>query len=321
MTTPTPVRYAGQMVSSRQPLQGARAGAGLAAAAPRLNAAAPASAGARPHVGQSHGVGEGQQPGRGHLGRALASAPKSSSSAPVAQPGVGRFGQAVRQRLHLGVQGAAGVGGPAVGVQEAPRRPARRWPRPTPRRSSPGCRAAPRPGSPWSRRQQMRLDAAQAAADQRGHVPVAPVLAQGGRPPARPRPARRCPSAGAIRGQSTRLAPASIRPAPSALATARRSSGSAATSAERESVPHTSLSASAAAMARTRHSVSGATTSQQPGTALATMAGVEVEEGGGHRTGADPARAGPPGRRSSPDQKPRQAGVDAARHGSPARSR
>ena len=68
------------------------------------------------------------------------------------------------------------------------------------------------------------------------------------------------------------------RPAPSQPATARRSSGRAASSAERASTRHTSPSASAAAMARTRHSVSGATTSQQPGTALATMAGWKLKK-------------------------------------------
>ena len=74
-------------------------------------------------------------------------------------------------------------------------------------------------------------------------------------------------------GQRDRLAPAMTRPSPSQAATARRSSGRAATRSDRASMRQTSLSASAAAMARTRHSVSGATTSQHPGTARATMPG------------------------------------------------
>ena len=72
-------------------------------------------------------------------------------------------------------------------------------------------------------------------------------------------------------GHRDRLAPAMTRPSPPQAATARRSSGRAATSSDRASVRHTSLSASAAAIARTRHNVSGATTSQHAGSALATM--------------------------------------------------
>ena len=81
-----------------------------------------------------------------------------------------------------------------------------------------------------------------------------------------------------MRGQSERLAPAMIRPDPSHAATARRNSGKEANRADRASTRHTSPSASAAAMARTRHSVSGATTSQQPGTALATIAGWKLKK-------------------------------------------
>ncbi len=79
-------------------------------------------------------------------------------------------------------------------------------------------------------------------------------------------------------GQSDRLAPAMTRPAPSQDATARRNSGKEARRVERASTRHTSPSASAAAMARTRHSVSGATTSQHPGTALPTMAGWKLKK-------------------------------------------
>ena len=116
------------------------------------------------------------------------------------------------------------------------------------------------------------------------------------------------PRAGAIWGHSVRLAPARIRPAPSAATAARRSNGNAAMSAERASVPHTSLRASAAAMARTRHSVSGATTSQQAGTALATMAGSKLKKAA--VTGPAPTRPrGAALAAKYPDQKPRQAGL------------
>ena len=77
---------------------------------------------------------------------------------------------------------------------------------------------------------------------------------------------------------------------------------------------HTSPSASAAAMARTRQSVSGATTSQHPGTALATMAGWKLKKDA--VTG--PAPMGPSGAARAakyPDQKPRSpASRSAVRH-------
>ena len=79
------------------------------------------------------------------------------------------------------------------------------------------------------------------------------------------------------------------RPAPSHPSTARRSSGSAASRADRDSTSQTSPSASAAAMARTRQSVSGATASQQAGTALATMAGWKLKKAAA--TGPAPTRA------------------------------
>ncbi len=55
---------------------------------------------------------------------------------------------------------------------------------------------------------------------------------------------------------------------------------------------HTSPSASAAAMARTRQSVSGATTSQQAGTALATMAGWKLKKAAVTGPAADAAERG-----------------------------
>ena len=81
-----------------------------------------------------------------------------------------------------------------------------------------------------------------------------------------------------MRGQSDLLAPAMTRPAVSHPATARRSSGKAARRADRDLTSQTSPSVSAAAIARTRQRVSGATTSQQPGTALATMAGWKLKK-------------------------------------------
>ena len=70
---------------------------------------------------------------------------------------------------------------------------------------------------------------------------------------------------------------------------------------------HTTPSASAAAMARTRHSVSGATVSQQAGTALATMAGWKLEKAAATGPGRH-GRAGRPGRRSNPTRS-RAAGL------------
>ena len=117
-----------------------------------------------------------------------------------------------------------------------------------------------------------------------------------------------------MRGHSDRLAPAIMRPAPSQAAAARRSKGREANRAERAAVLHTSPSASAAAMARTRHSVSGATTSQHAGTALATMAGWKLKKDA--VTG--PAPMGPSGAARAakyPDQKPRSpASRSAVRH-------
>ena len=108
-----------------------------------------------------------------------------------------------------------------------------------------------------------------------------------------------------MRGQSDRLAPAMTRPAPSHPSAARRSSGSEASRAERASVRHTSPSASAAAMARTRHSVSGATSSQQAGTAFATMAGWKLKKAAA--TGPAPTRPSGAARAAKyPDQKPRR---------------
>ncbi len=105
-------------------------------------------------------------------------------------------------------------------------------------------------------------------------------------------------------GQSDRFAPAMTRPAPSQPATARRSSGREASRAERDSTPHTSPSASAAAMARTRHRVSGATASQQPGTARATMPGWKLKNAA--VTGPAPTRPRGAARAAKyPGQKPR----------------
>ena len=86
-------------------------------------------------------------------------------------------------------------------------------------------------------------------------------------------PSPAVPSAVAMTGHRERLAPAMTRPAASQAAAARRNRGRAATRSERASTRQTSLSAPAAAIARTRHSVSGATTSQHPGTARATIPG------------------------------------------------
>ena len=91
-----------------------------------------------------------------------------------------------------------------------------------------------------------------------------------------------------MRGHKDRLAPAMTRPAPSQPATAWRSSGRVPTRLERAAASQTSLSASAAAIARTRHSVSGDTTSQQPGTERATMAGAKLKKAAA--TGPAPTR-------------------------------
>ena len=58
-------------------------------------------------------------------------------------------------------------------------------------------------------------------------------------------------------------------------------------------------------MARTRHKVSGATVSQQPGTALATMAGWKLKKAAA--TGPVPTRPSGAARAAKyPDQKPRR---------------
>ena len=109
---PDAVRYAGQMVSSRKLCKELGARARLAAAAARLAASAgPAAA--------PSGWGTARSPEAATSAAQAARAPCSSSSAGVAQGGVGRLGQLVGQLLHLAVQGAAGVGDAAVGVQQA----------------------------------------------------------------------------------------------------------------------------------------------------------------------------------------------------------
>ena len=66
------------------------------------------------------------------------------------------------------------------------------------------------------------------------------------------------------------------RPGTSHPATACRSRGSAAARPVRASTRHSSLSAVAAARARTVQRASGATTSQQLGTARATIPGAKL---------------------------------------------
>ena len=115
---------------------------GLAAAAARLSAPGPR---------QPHRVGERHQARGGDVGGAGGQHAVQLLEGLVAQRGVGRLGQLVGQLLDLAVQGATGVGGAPVGVQQARAGEPGRGARPTPPRSSRGCPAAPRPGSPWSR--------------------------------------------------------------------------------------------------------------------------------------------------------------------------
>ena len=136
-------RYAGQMVSSRKLCKELALVPGWPPPRPRLTQPAGAW--------QPHRVGERHQPGRGDIRGTGAERAVQLVERHVAEGGVRRLGQLVGQLLHSPVQGPAGVGDAPVAVQQAPACAARPRHRPTRPRSSPGCRGAPRPGSPWSR--------------------------------------------------------------------------------------------------------------------------------------------------------------------------
>ena len=125
---------------------------------------------------------------------------------PVAQAGIGGFGQPVGQLLHLAVQRAAGVGGAPVGVQQTTGGEVRRGRFPVllaPASVVPEHLGGDRLGA---RGEHVRLHPADPAGEERGHVPVPPVLAQRRAGlPGLAQPARA--QGGRDEGHSDRLAP------------------------------------------------------------------------------------------------------------------
>ena len=124
------------------------------------------------------GLGKGKRPEATTPAAQAARAPWSSSSARIAQGGVGGLGQTVGQLLHLAVPRAPGVGGPPVGVHQAPGGEHSRGGVPlllAPAAVVPQHLGGDRLGT---RGQQVSLRTAELAGEERRHVTVAAVLAQ-----------------------------------------------------------------------------------------------------------------------------------------------
>ena len=301
-------RYAGPDGLVPRALQGAGAGAGVAASSSPDGLRAVPSGWDR------------AAPRRRHLDRARRQRTVEIAARRQAQPGIGRLGQLVGLRLHLRVQGPSGIA----------RAPSRMQGAHVPRGSAAAARHSSTLKPRFSRSTSAGIPLVPAAsrcastpreapAHQHGHVPVTAVLTQCRRGLPGLAHAPRA-EGGCDPGPQRPVGPAQVRPEPLGRRHGTPQQGQCRDDVGSRRVLHTSLRASAGGDGPHAAQRAGGHHLPAPGTALATIAGWKLKNAAA--TGPAPTRA--EGRRRAPrSSRTRSPGARrrATRHGTVVRSK